>query len=44
MFDAIAEHESRKTELPNAICLTKLRIFLLFPFNLFQFKDLINKC
>ena len=31
MFDGIAEHESRKTELPNAICLTKLRIFLLFP-------------
>ena len=27
MFDGIAEHESRKTELANAILLTKLFFF-----------------
>ena len=38
MFDGITEHEGRKTELPIAI------LFLLFLFNLFLFKELINKC
>ena len=38
MFDGIAEHEGRKTELPIAIFFcTKLLIFLLFLFNLFHF-------
>ena len=44
MFDGIAEHEGRKTELSNAICFTKLLFSLLFLFNLFLFNDLINKC
>ena len=43
MFDGIAEHEGRKTELPIAIFfLTKLLIFSTL-FNLFLFNDLINK-
>ena len=55
MFDGIAEHESRKTELPIAILFfiyflfiyfffMKWLFFLLFPFNLFLLNDLINKC
>ena len=50
MFDEIAEHEGRKTELPNAIFFFfkifffYLFFFLLFLFNLFLFNDLINKC
>ena len=44
MFDGIAEHEGHKTELTNAIFLTKLLFFLLFLFNLFLFNNLINKC
>ena len=41
MFDGIAEHEGRKTELANAIF---LRNYLFFLFNLFLFNDFINKC
>ena len=47
MFDGIAEHEGRKTELANAIFYLSffyLFFFLLFLFNLFLFIDLINKC
>ena len=44
MVDGIAEHESRKTELPIANCLRKCLCFLLFLFNLFLLYDLINKC
>ena len=44
MFDGIAEHEGRKTELANAIfVLRNCLFFLLFLFNLFLFNDLINK-
>ena len=39
MFDGIAEHEGRKTELPIAICLQNCLFFLLFLINLFLFKD-----
>ena len=43
MFDGIAEHEGRKTELANAIffCEIAYFFFLLFIFNLFLFNDLI---
>ena len=47
MFDGIAEHRCRKTELPIGIFFFFLRnclFFLLFLFNLFLFNDLINKC
>ena len=45
MFNGIAEHEGRKTELPVAICFYEIDyFFLLFLFNLFLFNDLINKC
>ena len=44
MFDEIAEHEGRKTELPNATFVYEIAyFFLLFLFNLFLFNDLINK-
>ena len=40
MFDGIAEHEGRKTELPIGIFfLRNCLFFLLFLFNLFQFND-----
>ena len=42
MFDGIAEHESRKTELPIANLLRNCLNLLLFLFNLFLFNDLIN--
>ena len=43
MFDGIAEHEGRETELANAIFffLRNCLFFLLFLFNLFLFNDLI---
>ena len=42
MFDGIAEHEGRKTELANAIIfLRNCLLFLLCLFNLFLFNDLI---
>ena len=45
MFDGIAKHEDRKTELPIVIFLRNcFFFFLLFLFNLFLFNDLINKC
>ena len=45
MFDGIAAHETRKTELPIAIFfkIKLLIFFLLFLFNLFLFNNLINK-
>ena len=44
MFDGIAEHEGRKTELPIALLFYEIAIFfLLFLFNLFLFNDFINK-
>ena len=43
MFDRIAEHKGRKTELANAIFLRNFLFFLLFLFNLFLFNDLINR-
>ena len=44
MFDGIAEHDGRKTELANAIFLRNCLFLLLFLFNLFLLNDLINKC
>ena len=45
MFDGIAEHEDRKTELPIAILfLRNCLFFALFLFNVFLFNDLVNKC
>ena len=44
MFDRIAEHEDRKTELTNAIFFYEIAFFLLFLFNLFLFNGLINEC
>ena len=45
MFDVIAEHEGRKTELPIAFFFYDIAyFFLLFLFNLFLFNDLIIKC
>ena len=49
MFEGIAEHEGRKTELANLFFfffffLRNCLLFLLFLFNLFLFDDLINKC
>ena len=42
MFDGIAEHASRETELANAIFFYEIAyFFLLFLLNLFLFNDLI---
>ena len=47
MFDGIAEHEVTECEVAKRDCFFFLRnclVFYLFPFNLFLFNDLINKC
>ena len=41
MFDGIAEHEGRKTELANAMFFMKLLIFSTVSSYLFLFNDLI---